>query len=124
MAGHGGRKTEIAARPAMLESLQRVGVAACMKTVTLSAWYDITSAVGCCCDCRHLAAATALSTSLSLHADRLSRPVELSRVRAPGPDPSGVKPFSSTCVPWSLKMPSIFYVTLPAAVLLVLVVHR
>ena len=41
---------------------------------------------------------------------------QLSReyTRAPGPDPSGVKPFSSTCVPCSLKMPSVFYVTLPA----------
>ena len=34
MAGHGGRKTKAAARSAMLESPQRVRVAACMETVT------------------------------------------------------------------------------------------
>ena len=37
MAGHGGRKTKIAARSDMLESLQQFGVAAYMKIVTLLA---------------------------------------------------------------------------------------
>ena len=51
----------------------------------------------------YLAASTTLSTSLSLHAGRLRRPARVFELKTQGPDPSGVKPFSSTCVPGTLK---------------------
>ena len=105
---------------------QQLGATACDESVTLTASYDITSLSASLslhagrCHCMlavYLAASTTLSTSLSLHAGRLRRPARVFELKTQGPDPSGVKPFSSTCVPGSLKTTSIFYVTLPAALL-------
>ena len=52
-----------------------------------------------------------------MRAGRLRRPARVFELKTQGPDPSGVKPFSSTCGPGTSKTTSIFYVTLPAALL-------
>ena len=107
-----GKKNQITRAPSGWRHPSSLESPHAIKSVTLTASYDITSLSASLslhagrCHCMlavYLAASTSLSTSLSLHAGRLRRPAELSRVEDAGPRPILSETFFKHLRTWELE---------------------